>query len=163
MPKSFIKEATTLAHEHDIYVSTGDWAEYLLQKECKQLGFDIVELNTRSLELPEETLLRYTRLIKSHVLKAKPQFAVKFNKADIPPTHSRAYGAYVVPTPRTSECVEDVDFLIRKAEGCLEARADMILMDAEDVCNHVDSVRVDIIVKVIGRLGIEKTMFEAPN
>ena len=32
MPKSFIKEATKLAHEHDIYVSTGDWAEYLLQK-----------------------------------------------------------------------------------------------------------------------------------
>lgn len=32
MPKSFIREATKLAHEHDIYVSTGDWAEYLQQK-----------------------------------------------------------------------------------------------------------------------------------
>ena len=30
------------------------------------------------------------------------QFAVKFNKADIPSTRARAYGAYVVPTPRTS-------------------------------------------------------------
>ncbi|KAL8192536.1 hypothetical protein R6Q57_027721 [Mikania cordata] len=173
MPKSFIKEATRLAHEHDIYVSTGDWAEYLLQKgsssfkeyiqECKQLGFDTVELNTGSLELPEETLLRYIRLIKSHGLKAKPQFAVKFNKADILPTHARAYGAYVVPTPRTSERVEDVDFLIRKAERCLEAGADMILIDADDVCKYADSVRADIIAKVIGRLGIEKTMFEASN
>ncbi|KAJ0583147.1 putative phosphosulfolactate synthase [Helianthus annuus] len=173
MPKSFIKEATKLAHEHDIYVSTGDWAEHLLQKgsssfkdyieECKQLGFDTVELNTGSLELPEETLLRYIRLIKSHGLKAKPQFAVKFNKADIPPARARAYGAYVVPTPRTSERVEDVDLLIRKAERCLEAGADMIVIDAEDVCKYADSVRADIIAKVIGRLGIEKTMFEASN
>lgn len=52
-----------------------------------------------SLELPEETLLRYIRLIKSEGLKAKPQFAVKFNKADIPPTHAKAY---VLLTPRTS-------------------------------------------------------------
>lgn len=173
MPKSFIKEATKLAHEHDIYVSTGDWAEYLLQKgsssfkeyiqECKQLGFDTVELNMGSLELPEETLLRYIRLIKSQGLKVKPQFAVKFNKADIPPTRARAYGAYVVPTPRTSERVEDVDLLIRRAERCLEAGADMISIDAEDVCKYADSVRADIIAKVIGRLGLEKTMFEASN
>lgn len=32
MPKSFVKEVTDLAHKHDIYVSTGDWAEHLLRK-----------------------------------------------------------------------------------------------------------------------------------
>lgn len=32
MPKSFIKEVTDVAHKHDIYVSTGDWAENLLRK-----------------------------------------------------------------------------------------------------------------------------------
>lgn len=32
MPKSFIKEVTSIAHEHDVYVSTGDWAEHLLRK-----------------------------------------------------------------------------------------------------------------------------------
>ncbi|KAL8204293.1 hypothetical protein R6Q57_009916 [Mikania cordata] len=142
MPESFIKEATRLAHEHDIYVSTGDWAEYLLQKGSSSLN----------------EYIQVTRVI----IRVR-KWLVSFNKADIPPTHSRAYGAYVVPTPRTSKCVEDVDFLIRKAEGCLEAGADMILMDAEDVCKYVDSVRVDIIAKVIGRLGIEKTMFEASN
>ncbi|KAL4563121.1 hypothetical protein LXL04_027154 [Taraxacum kok-saghyz] len=173
MPKSFIKEATKLAHKHDIYVSTGDWAEYLLQKgsssfkeyiqECKQLGFDTVELNMSLLDLPEETLLRYIRLIKSEGLKVKPQFAVKFNKAEIPPIRARAYGAYVVPSPPTSERVEDVDFLIRRAERCLEAGADMITIDAEDVCKYVDSVRSDIIAKVIGRLGLQNTMFETSN
>lgn len=61
------------------------------------------------------------------------------------------------------EFVEDVDLLIRRAERCLEAGADMIMIDADDVCKQADSVRTDIIAKVIGRLGIEKTMFEASN
>lgn len=63
----------------------------------------------------------------------------------------------------TTEFVEDVDFLIRRAERCLEAGADMIMIDADDVCKHADSVRADIIAKVIGRLGLERTMFEASN
>lgn len=62
-----------------------------------------------------------------------------------------------------TEIVEDVDLLIKRAERCLEAGADMIMIDADDVCKYADSVRADIIAKVIGRLGLEKTMFEASN
>ncbi|KAG7542042.1 (2R)-phospho-3-sulfolactate synthase ComA superfamily [Arabidopsis thaliana x Arabidopsis arenosa] len=137
IPKSFIKQAIEMAHEHGVYVSTGDWAEHMLRsgpsafkdyvEECKQLGFDTIELNANSLEVPEETLLRYVRLIKNGGLRAKPMFAVKFNKSDIP-GRNRAFGSYVVPEPRSS-----------------------------------DSLRADIIAKVIGRLGIEKTMFEASD
>lgn len=61
------------------------------------------------------------------------------------------------------EYVEDVNLLIRRAERCLEAGADMIMIDADDVCKQAESVRADIIAKVIGRLGLEKTMFEASN
>lgn len=66
------------------------------------MGFDTIELNVGSLGVPEETLLRYVRLIKSGGLKAKPQFAVKFNKSDIPIGGHRAFGAYVPPAPRSS-------------------------------------------------------------
>lgn len=55
-----------------------------------------------SLEVPEETLLRYVRLIKNGGLRAKPQFAVKFNKSDIPISGNRAFGAYIVPRPRSN-------------------------------------------------------------
>ncbi|XP_030528890.1 protein HEAT-STRESS-ASSOCIATED 32 [Rhodamnia argentea] len=172
MPKSFIKEIADIAHEHNVYVSTGDWAEHLLRRgpsafkeyvqECKQLGFDTVELNVGTLEIPEDTLLRLVRTVKSGGLRAKPQFAVKFNKSDIPRAGDRAFGAYVVPEPRSSEFIEDVDLLIRRAERCLEAGADMIMIDPDDVCN-ADAVRADIIAKIVGRLGLEKTMFEASN
>ncbi|KAL7088782.1 hypothetical protein ACP275_13G148400 [Erythranthe tilingii] len=173
IPKSCIKEVTEMAHKHNVYVSSGDWAEHLPRKgpsafqdyieECKQLGFDTIEIDAGSLGVPEDVLLRYVRLVKSGGLRAKPLFAVKFNKSEIPSKRDRAFGSYVVPTPRTSELVEDVDLLIRKAERCLEAGADMIMIDADGVCRQADSMRADIIAKVVSRLGLEKTMFEASN
>lgn len=39
----------------------------------------------------------------------------------------------------------------------------MIMIDADDVSRHAESLRADIIAKIIGRLGLEKTMFEASN
>lgn len=63
----------------------------------------------------------------------------------------------------STEIVEDVDLLIRRAERCLEAGADMIMIDADGVCKDAESLRADIIAKVIGRLGLEKTMFEASS
>lgn len=66
------------------------------------MGFDTIELNVTSLEVPEETLLRYVRMIKSGGLKAKPQFAIKFNKSDIPTGRDRAFGAYIPPSPRST-------------------------------------------------------------
>ncbi|RZB95550.1 Protein HEAT-STRESS-ASSOCIATED 32 isoform B [Glycine soja] len=173
MPKATIKQIIDMAHQHDVYVSTGDWAEHMISKspsgfkeyveECKQLGFDTIELNVGSLEIPEETFLRFVRLVKSGGLKAKPHFQVKFNESDIPKGGDRAYGAYIPPVPRSFELVEDVNLLIRRAERCLEAGADMIMIDADDVSKHADNMRADIIAKIIGRLGIEKTMFEASN
>ncbi|XP_020584414.1 protein HEAT-STRESS-ASSOCIATED 32 [Phalaenopsis equestris] len=173
LPKTYVKEITDLAHRHGVYVSTGDWAEHLLRKgpasfkqyveECKNLGFDTIELNAASLKIPEESLLRFVRLIKNGGLKAKPQFSVKFEGSDIPTAGNRAFGAYVAPVQRNYEIVEDVDLLIRRAERCLEAGADMIMIDADDVCKYAEDLRTDMIAKIVARLGLEKTMFEASN
>lgn len=173
MGKELVREITDLAHKHDIYVSTGDWAEHLLRQgpssfkqyveECKALGFDTIELNAGSLKLPEEALLRLVRLIKNSGLQVKPLFSVKFDTSDIPASGDRAFGAYVAPVKQSSERVEDVDLLIRRAERCLEAGADMIMIDADDVCQRADSLSADIIAKIVGRLGLEKTMFETSN
>ncbi|XP_068316522.1 protein HEAT-STRESS-ASSOCIATED 32-like [Pyrus communis] len=130
-------------------------------REGKSLGFDTIELNEGSLELPEETLLRFVRLIKIGGLKVKSQFAIRFNKSDIP-VGDRAFGAYAISSPRY-EYVEDVDLLITRAERCLEAGAVTRTNDADDVCKHAGSMHADIIAKVIGRLGAEKTVFEASN
>lgn len=59
--------------------------------------------------------------------------------------------------------VEDVDLLVRRAERCLEAGADMIMINADDLCRQAGLLRSDIVAKIVGRLGLEKTMFEASN
>lgn len=66
------------------------------------MGFDTIELDVGSLGVPEDILLRYMRLIKSGGLRAKPQFTIKFDKSDIPDKTDRAFGAYIIPSPRTS-------------------------------------------------------------
>uniref|UniRef100_A0A0C9S2S9 TSA: Wollemia nobilis Ref_Wollemi_Transcript_18664_1617 transcribed RNA sequence n=1 Tax=Wollemia nobilis TaxID=56998 RepID=A0A0C9S2S9_9CONI len=169
MPETFIKEITDIAHRHNVNVGTGDWADHLLQKgpcafreyvkDCKNLGFDVINVNADSL-VPEENLLRLIRIIKSEKLKVKPQFGIQIEASAIPSNKDRLFGAYVIP-PEQKEMIEDVDILIRKAERCLDAGADMIMIDAEGISNRAESLRTDAIAKIIGRLGLEKTMFEA--
>lgn len=86
----------------DLHICFFNYFSISFSQECTRLGFDTVEFNMGSLGFPEETLLRFVRLIKNAGLKAKPQFSVMFEKSDIPETGNRAYGSYVVPTPQTS-------------------------------------------------------------
>ncbi len=65
------------------------------------MGFDTIELNVGSLGVPEETLLRFVRLVKTGGMKAKPHFEVKFNKSELPRGGDRAYGVYIPPAPRS--------------------------------------------------------------
>lgn len=94
-------------------------------------------------------LINHIKQYKSgpcHLLDFKWQFLV----AEISPIASAEY-------------VEDVDLLMRRAERCLEAGADMIMIDPDDICGAGDAIRSDIIAKLIGRLGLAHTMFEASN
>ena len=56
MPRERVKELIDLAHQYDVYVSTGGWIERVLchgtdvviryMEEVKNLGFDVIELST---------------------------------------------------------------------------------------------------------------------
>jgi phosphosulfolactate synthase (CoM biosynthesis protein A) len=48
-----------------------------LVQECKDLGFDAIEVNTDLICLQEEDLLRLIRTIKSAGLKARPELGIK--------------------------------------------------------------------------------------
>jgi phosphosulfolactate synthase (CoM biosynthesis protein A) len=74
----------------------------MLLQECKELGFDTIELNVGSLKLPEEAILRLVHLIKTSGLRAKPLFSVKFDSSDIPASGDRAFGAYIAPVKQSS-------------------------------------------------------------
>lgn len=48
-------------------------------QDCKDLGFDTVELNTDFINLPEDDLLQLIRVVKNAGLKAKPELGLHFD------------------------------------------------------------------------------------
>src|SRR5438128_1198562 len=56
MPRNAVRELIELAHQHNVIVSTGGFIEFVLSQgpaavesylhECKELGFDVVELSS---------------------------------------------------------------------------------------------------------------------
>ena len=62
-----------LCHEHEVEVSTGGFLEYVLTQrgdavtryleECRELGFDIVEISSGFVTLPVDDLVRLTKAV----------------------------------------------------------------------------------------------------
>ncbi|KAJ8549693.1 hypothetical protein K7X08_033400 [Anisodus acutangulus] len=50
-----------------------------------------------------------------------------------------------IQCPELHEMVEDVDLLVRRAERCLEAGADMIMINTDDLGRQADLLRSDFV------------------
>ncbi len=65
MPREAVRELLDLCHQHDVLVSTGGFIEYVLTQgpdavdhyiqECKEMGFDIIEISAGSSPSPPTT------------------------------------------------------------------------------------------------------------
>ena len=69
MPPRAVKELIELCHENDVLADTGGFMEYVLTQgreavdsyiqECKNLGFDIIEISSGFITLPTDDWLRH--------------------------------------------------------------------------------------------------------
>ncbi|CAN5965693.1 unnamed protein product [Sphagnum jensenii] len=140
MPHDIVRQLINLAHAHDVYVSMGGWTDHILTKgssifkqyvqECKELGFDAIELNTDFIHLPEEDLLHLIRSIKSAGLKAGPELGIE--------------SANDVMILRTKDSLDAMDpeleganWVVRRAECFLEASADVNYGSKASVLLHL--------------------------
>src|SRR5207244_4157587 len=88
MPRQAVKELIDLCHAHDVEVSTGGFIEYVLTqgadavhryiRDCKKLGFDIIEISSGFLTMPMDDLLRLVEEVQEIGLKAKPEVGIQF-------------------------------------------------------------------------------------
>ncbi|MCO5574095.1 hypothetical protein L7F22_027872 [Adiantum nelumboides] len=106
-------------------------------QECKDIGFDTLELNVDLLNFQEDDFLRLIRLIRSEGLKAKPQLDVRIEDAN-----------------SLKDVQKEMDAFIKKAKRFLEDGADMIMFDADGITKGVDEWRTDLVAKMIGRPGL---------
>jgi hypothetical protein len=88
MPREAVRALNDVCHEHEVDVSTGGFLEYVLTQrgdavyqyldECRELGFDIVEISSGFVTLPMDDLVRLTNAVCAAGLKPKPEVGIQF-------------------------------------------------------------------------------------
>ncbi|MYL23770.1 phosphosulfolactate synthase [Halomonas alkaliantarctica] len=162
MPEEVLKEIIALSHAHDVHVSTGGFIERVLErcpekvddylKECKRLGFDVVEISSGFLAIPQDDLVRLTERVIKHGLKAKPEVNVQFG----------AGGTSSVEALE-QQGLQDPNEAIREAKRHLDAGAYKIMVESEGITEQVREWRTDIISSLAEGIGIENAVFEAAD
>lgn len=157
-----LKEIIDLAHEYGVLVSTGGFMEYVLTKgkesvqkyikECKEFGFDIIEISTGFISLSTSDWQRVIEDVQKAGLKAKPEIGVQFGA-----------GGDGTIAEYQSEGTQDVDYAISQAKKFIDAGAYLIMMESEGVTENANPWRTDVPAKFINEIGLEKVMFEAAD
>ena len=125
-------------------------ARYL--EECRELGFDIVEISSGFVTLPVDDLVRLTKAVSKAGLKAKPEVGIQFG----------AGGASTVEALE-AEGTRDVGQAIELAKRHLDAGAHMIMIESEGITEQVREWRTDVVARIVSELGLEQVMFEAAD
>ena len=162
MPREAVRTLNDLCHEHEVAVSTGGFLEYVLAQrgdavsryleECRELGFDIVEISTGFITLPIDDLVRLTKAVGEAGLKPKPEVGIQFG----------AGGASSVEALE-AEGTRDVGQAIELAKRHLDAGAQMIMIESEGITEQVREWRTDVVARIVSELGLERVMFEAAD
>jgi phosphosulfolactate synthase (CoM biosynthesis protein A) len=161
-PEDRLRELIELAHKHDVLVSTGGFIEHVLTqgpdavaryvRECKRIGFDIVEISAGFLTIPTDDWLRLVELVQKTGLKAKPEVGIQFGA-----------GGATAATELAAEGTRDVGWAISQAKRFLAAGAYLIMIESEGITESVTTWRTDIATRIVDALGLEKIMFEAAD
>jgi phosphosulfolactate synthase (CoM biosynthesis protein A) len=161
MPRRFLQEFIELAHRYDVMVSTGGFMEYVLTQgssavdryvdECREVGFDIVEISCGFVRIPADDWVRLVERVEKAGLKAKPEVGIQFG----------AGGGATTVAELEEEGTQDPGWMVAQARRFLDAGAYMIMIESEGITENVGRWRTDVVSEVINGLGLGKVMFEA--
>ena len=160
MPRQAVKELIDLCHHYGVLADTGGFMETVLTqgreavdyyvKECKNLGFDIIEISSGFITIPTDDWVRLVEKVKRAGLKAKPEVGIQFGAGGASTTEELE-----------AEGTRDPEWAIAQAKRFLEAGAHMIMVESEGITENVKTWRTDVPAKIVDALGLEKVMFEA--
>jgi len=160
MPRDAVRALNDVCHEHEVEVSTGGFLEYVLTQrgdavqqyldECRELGFDIVEISSGFVTLPVDDLVRLTKAVREAGLNPKPEVGIQFG----------AGGTSSVEALE-AEGTRDVGYAIELAKRHLDAGAHMIMIESEGITEQVREWCTDAVARIVAELGLEQVMFEA--
>lgn len=162
MPRKAIQELLDLCHHYNVMVSTGGFIEHVLTqgpdavdhyiRECKEIGFDIIEISSGFITIPTDDWLRLVEKVQKAGLKAKPEVGIQFGA-----------GGATAESELAVEGTRDPEWAILQAKRFVDAGAYMIMIESEGITENVKIWRTDVVAKIINALGLEKPMFEAAD
>jgi phosphosulfolactate synthase (CoM biosynthesis protein A) len=162
MPRGAVKELLDLCHASHVQVSTGGFIEYVLTQgpdavdryveECRDLGFDTIEISSGFITIPTDSLLKLVEKVQKAGLKAKPEVGIQ-------------YGAGGASEDAELEAAgtRDPEWAIAQARRFLEAGATMIMVESEGITESVTTWRTEVPARFVDALGLEQVMFEAAD
>jgi phosphosulfolactate synthase (CoM biosynthesis protein A) len=160
MPRRAVRAIIDLCHARQVRVSTGGFIEHVLTQgpaaverylgECRELGFDVVEVSSGFVTLPAADLVRLTQRVREAGLEAKPEVGIQFG----------AGGA------STAEALEgegsrDVGLAIDLIRRQLDAGAPLVMIESEGITESVHTWRTDVVARLAEEFDLERLMFEA--
>lgn len=162
MPRKAVRDIIDECHSHNVAVSTGGFIEHVVTLgapfvdrylgECRDLGFDIVEVSAGFLVIADEDLVRLTERVRSAALKPKPEVGIQFG----------AGGASAV-AELEAEGTKDVGWAIALMQRHLAAGAEIIMVESEGITESVSKWRTDVVARITSAVGLERLMFEAAD
>jgi phosphosulfolactate synthase (CoM biosynthesis protein A) len=162
MPARAVRQLIDLCHEHAVQVSTGGFIEYVLTQgaeavrrylgECRELGFDIVEVSSGFLTLPADDLVRLVKDVQQAGLRAKPEVGVQFGA-----------GGASAAGELEAEGLHDPGWAVALARRYLDAGAELVMIESEGITENVRAWRTDIVAQIAQGVGLERVMFEAAD
>jgi phosphosulfolactate synthase (CoM biosynthesis protein A) len=161
-PRSVLAEIIQLCHRHRVRVSTGGFIERVLTRgaeavarylaECKELGFDLVEVSSGFISVPDDDLVRLVRAVQDAGLEAKPEVGIQFGA-----------GGATATADLEAEGTRDAGAAVRLARRYLDAGAALIMIESEGITENVRAWRTDVVARLAEELGTERLMFEAAD
>lgn len=119
-------------------------------RKCRDLGFDVIEISTGFISLPQDDWSRLVDTVHEHGLKAKPECGIQFGA-----------GGDTGASELESLGLSDPSKLISAGKRFIDAGVERIMIESEGITENVTKWRTDVIQQILKELPAEKVMFEA--
>lgn len=152
-------------HDHGVYVSTGGFVERVIVQgpkavdryidECKDLGFDVVEVSSGLAPMTLEDKVAIVKRVREVGLKPKPEISMMIGAGA---------GTHIAGYEKTIK-LRSISDLHREAEAHRRAGAEIMMLESEGITEDLPPTkwRTDVVKALVKRFGFRVWMFEASD
>lgn len=160
-----VKRIIRSCHDHGVYVSTGGFVERVIVQgfkavdryidECKDLGFDVIEVSSGLAPIALEDKVAIVNRVKEVGLKPKPEISMMIGAGA--GTHVAGYAQAMK--------LRTLNDLYTEAEAHIRAGAEIMMLESEGITEDLPprKWKTDVVKALVKRFGYGVWMFEASD